>query len=96
LTTETSQDEVRQIIEGFNPRKAPGPHGITSDIVRLVFKSIPKSVTSIYNECLKGGHFPKEWKIAKIIPIIRPGKEDSLDPSKYRLISLLNIEGKVL
>jgi hypothetical protein len=23
-----SQDEVRQIIEGFNPRKAPGPNGI--------------------------------------------------------------------
>jgi hypothetical protein len=27
-----SQDEVRQIIEGFNPKKAPGPDGITSDI----------------------------------------------------------------
>jgi hypothetical protein len=27
-----SQDEVRQIIEDFNPRKAPGPDGITSDI----------------------------------------------------------------
>ena len=25
-----TQDEVRQIIEGFNPRKTPGPDGITS------------------------------------------------------------------
>jgi len=38
----------------------------------------------------------KNWKIAKIIPIAKPDKEDSLDPSKYRPISLLNIGGKVL
>jgi hypothetical protein len=80
----------------LNPRIAPGPDGITSDILTLVFKSIPKTVTSTYNECLKRGYFPREWKIAKIIPIIKPGKEDSQDPSKYRPISLLNIGGKVL
>ena len=39
-----SQDEVRrQIIEYFNPRKAPGPDGITSDILTLVFKIINKT-----------------------------------------------------
>jgi len=63
----------------------------------LIFKSIPKTVTSIYNECLKRGCFPKKnWKRAKTIPITKPGKEDSSDPSKYRPISLLNIGGKVL
>jgi hypothetical protein len=91
-----SQDEFRQIIEGFNPRKTPRPDGITSDILTLVFKSTPKTVKSIYNECLKRVYFPKEWKIAKIIPIIKPGKEDSQDPSKYRPTSLLNIGVKVL
>jgi hypothetical protein len=93
---EFTQDEIRQIIESFNPRKAPGPDGITSKILTLIFKSIPKSVTSIYNECLKRRCFPKNWKIAKIIPITKPGREGSLDPSKYRPISLLNIGGKVL
>jgi hypothetical protein len=44
---EFTQVEVRQIIEGFNPRKAPGPDGITSEIITLVFKSIPTTVTSI-------------------------------------------------
>ena len=32
-----SQDEARQIIESFNPREAPGPDGITRDILTLVF-----------------------------------------------------------
>jgi hypothetical protein len=72
--TNFSQKEVRQIIEGFDPRKAPGSDGITNNILTLVFASIPKTVTSIYNECLKRGYFPKEWKLAKIIPIIKPGK----------------------
>jgi hypothetical protein len=39
---------------------------------------------------------PRRWKTAKIIPLTKPGKENSTDPSKYRLISLLNIGGKVL
>jgi len=30
------QDEVRQVIEGFKPKKAPGPDGITSEILKLV------------------------------------------------------------
>ena len=54
-----TQDEVRQII-GFKPRKAPGPDGITSEILKLVFKSILKTLTSIYNECLRSGCFPKK------------------------------------
>jgi len=54
-----TQEEFRQIIEDFNSRKAPGPDGITSEILRLVFKSIPKTVTSFYNQCLKRGSFLK-------------------------------------
>jgi hypothetical protein len=48
---EFTQDEVRWIIEGFNPRRAPGPDGITAEILTLIFKSIPKTVTSVYNDC---------------------------------------------
>ena len=42
------------------------------------------------------GASPKNWKISKIVPIAKPGREVSLDPSKYRPISLLNIGGTVL
>jgi hypothetical protein len=50
----------------------------------------------IYIECLERGCFPRNWKIGRVVPILKPGKEDSLDPSKYRIISLLNIGGKLL
>ena len=70
---ECTQDEVRHIIESFNPRKAPGLDGVTGAILILIFQSIPQTLTAIYNECLKRGHFPEEWMIAKIIPITKPG-----------------------
>jgi hypothetical protein len=48
------------------------------------------------NECLRRECFPRGWKTGKIIPITKPGKENSRDPSKYHPINLLNIGGKVL
>ena len=86
----------RQVIEGFKPKKAPGSDGITGGVLQLVYKGIPKTMTAIYNECLKTGCFPTDWKTARILPIIKPGREDSIDPTKYRQISLINTVGKVL
>jgi len=56
-----TQDEVRQVIEGFKPKKAPEPAGITGGVLQLVYKSIPKTMTAMYNECLKTGCFPTNW-----------------------------------
>jgi hypothetical protein len=57
---------------------------------------IPITMTAIYNECLRTGCFPDYWKVAKLLPIVKSGRENSSDTSKYRPISLLNTEGKVL
>ena len=45
---------------------------------------------------LEDGLLPQTWKRAKIIPIVKPGKETSDDISKYRPISLINTAAKVL
>ena len=93
---EFTKEEVRQVIESLQPKKVPGPNGITNEIVKLVFKVIPITMTAIYNACLRRGCFPDNWKIAKILPIIKPGRENSADTSKYHPISVLNTEGKIL
>jgi len=77
-------------------KKAPGIDGITGGIYLRTFNTFPRLITAIYNQCQKRGCFPKKVEIAKIIPIIKPGKEKSMDPFKYRSISLLNMGGKVL
>jgi len=45
---------------------------------------------------LRESSFPKKWKKVKIIPITKPGKENSTNVSKFRPISLINVGGKVL
>ena len=71
---EFTQEEVGQVIEGLKQKKTPEPSEITDEIAKLIFKAIPK-ITSIYNECLRKGTFPTNWKIAKVLPITKPGKE---------------------
>jgi len=70
--------------------------GITSGIFERTFNKFPRIVTAIYNQCLIRGNFPRRWKTGKIIPITKPSKENSMDPSKYRPIGPLIIGGKVL
>jgi hypothetical protein len=94
--TEFTQGEIKKTIESFNGKKAPGLDGITSGIFLRTFNKFPRLVTALYNQCLKRGCFPRRWKTAKIIPITIPGKENSMDPSSYFPISLLNTGGKVL
>lgn len=91
-----TQQEILNVIKNFNPRKAPGEDGITSDILLNVFTKFPSLVTMIYNKCLSTGCFPKRWKKSIIIPIIKPTKDKCEDASKYRPISLINTGGKVL
>jgi hypothetical protein len=84
------------VIKKFNPKKAPGEDGLTSEILLRAFRSFPFFLTEVYNKCLKEGCFPKQWKKSSIASIIKPGKEDNRDALKYRPISLLNVAGKVL
>jgi len=90
-------EEISNIIASMNNNnKTPGEDGITGVIYNHAFKRVPTFITTIYNGCLKQGIFPTKWKKAKMIPIIKPEKENSYEVSKYRPISLLNIGGKVL
>jgi len=53
-------------------------------------------LTSLYNGCLRKGYSPKRWKRARIVPLIKPRKENYNDASKYRPIGLIKVGEKVL
>ncbi|KAL4089504.1 hypothetical protein QTP88_024529 [Uroleucon formosanum] len=60
-------------------------------------KKIWKAITYLvilFNSLIKIGYFPKEWKLATIIMIKKPGK-DNTDPRNYRPISLLSSVSKI-
>jgi hypothetical protein len=86
ITTEDdipfTTEEIREAIKGMDKTKAPGQDGITSDILYCAFSLLPKSTTALYNGCLRMVCFPRRWKTAIIIPIIKLGKENSKDNAK--------------
>ena len=49
----------------------------------------------IANEIYLTGHFPKTWKQAIMLPILKKDKPDK-DPALYRPISLLPVRGKIV
>ena len=44
---EFTMEEVEQVIESLKQKKEPGLSGITNEIAKLIFKAIPKTITSM-------------------------------------------------
>jgi hypothetical protein len=82
-------------VDDLKHKKAPGEDGITGELYQRVYKQFPTLIYTLY-ECLRKGCFSKKCKEVKIVPITKPGKENSMDVSKFRPISLINVGGKVL
>jgi hypothetical protein len=71
-----TKQEFHDILCKFDPRKAPGEDALNSEILMHIFRIFPNTTTEIYNECLRRGQFPKQWKRSVLLPIIKPGKEE--------------------
>ena len=92
--------EIEAAIKQLKCKKAPGPDGVTNDMIKhlgpdMIKHSLSPSTTEPFNESRKNGtvsalrkkshHHPSAWK----------GK-DKKDPNSYRPISLLSCLGKLL
>ena len=92
---EFTVQEVKNGVESMG-KKAPMEDGIPSEVLKSLLETLPRYRTAVYNRGLREGIFPKWWKKAMIISIIKSGKEESDEVSKFRPKSLLDIVGKVL
>ena len=53
-------------------------------------------ITQLFTRSLEGGKVPKEGKVAKIVPLQKPKREDYAVANNYRPISLVPTLGKAL
>jgi vacuolar-type H+-ATPase subunit F/Vma7 len=86
-------EEVKKAIVELKLKKSAGEDSITAEILQRVYKQLRKEIYALYNECLRRGRFPKKFRI---LPIIKPGKENSTEVTKFRPISLTNVAVKAL
>ena len=76
-------------------KKAPGPDGITGDMLKHLGSSAKSAVLKIFNQSWTTGFVPPIRKEAEVVPIQKKAKEKK-DPNSYRPISLLSSVGKLL
>lgn len=75
--------------------KAPGPDGITQDIITHAYAAIPEIFLKSYRLFIDSGYHPMCWRQATGAVLAKDGKLDYTVPKAYRIITLLNSLGKV-
>jgi hypothetical protein len=90
----TTPDEVNSAIKCFKFSKAPGPNGIPNSALKHLPKQAVCFLGHVFKAVLLTHLFPLAWKHARVISILKPGKDTAL-PSSYRLIRVLDTIGKL-
>jgi hypothetical protein len=90
----TNPKEVQDAIRGLKVGKAPGPNGLPNRALKHLPQRAISLLVALINAVLLAQYFSPVWKHARVISILKPGKDPSL-PSSYRPISLLDATGKL-
>ena len=72
-----------------------GPDLIRYEMIKNLGKASKLTLFEYFNDIWQKHEFPKQWQMATIIPILKPGK-DRFSPDSYRPIALTNCFCKVL
>ena len=87
--------EVKSALRALASKKAPGPSGITAEVLKAAGDPCIDVLTTICNQILFKGKMPDYWKLSSLIPLYK-GKGDSLSTNSYRGIKLLEHSFKLL
>lgn len=87
-------DEILSAARNIKNGKAVGLDGIPGEVLKAAALKDPESITNVMNWCLVRGHFPRLWKVGKLVLIEKP-KMESSSAINYRPICLLNASGKL-
>ncbi|KAJ3660050.1 hypothetical protein Zmor_011705 [Zophobas morio] len=69
--TVVTQDMVKKCLSKIKGRKAPGLDGFTGTMLKKLFLTAPDYILAIINKCFSEGTFPKQWKVAKVIILLK-------------------------
>ena len=86
---EISETEVLRLLHGLSVSKASGMDQISAKILKVAAPVIVPSLTLIFNQSIRTGIFPTDWKAAKVSPVYKSGAKHCI--SNYRLISIIAI-----
>lgn len=86
--------ELEQAVKQMKRKKAPGPDGIPSEVIKTCAESVPETMMGMYNLMLEREEFHSEWKIARLVMLEKPKKDESSGRA-FRPICIINGLGKM-
>lgn len=86
-------EELREALKKMKNRKAAGPDGITTELLKHGGPLLEFRLLHLLNECWQKKKIPTEWQTAEVISIFKKG--DRSKCSNYRGISLLSTAYKI-
>ena len=87
--------ELNSAIRNLKPKKAPGPDGVSNDMLKHLGLIARKTLLEIFNRSWNKGLVPEVWKTAHLVPVLKKGK-DKTNRSSYHRISVLICIGKLM
>ena len=87
-------EDVRTKLDNLNPSKSPGPDNIHPRHLKEMSSVIQRPLTILYQNTLKCGEIPEEWKHARVTAIFK--KEGRKNPNNYRPVILTCITCKIM
>lgn len=87
---------LKELQKAINNTKnsTPGPDGISASIIKILFQKKPQYLLNYLNKIKEKASPPSNWKVSKIIPITKPGKDPS-NVQNYRPIALTSVFCKI-
>ena len=84
--------ELEMVLHSTKPSTA-GPDGIHYRMLTHLHPSTLDIILYLFNRVWQEGRLPRAWKVATIVPLLKPGK-DASSPSSYRPIALTSCLSK--
>jgi hypothetical protein len=89
----TTPLKVEELCGSLDQHKGMGYNEISPRVIKMVARDILGPLSCLFNCCIRGGHYPGFFKVARVRPVFK--SEDPTELSNYRPISVLPVLSQV-